>query len=250
MILTKYAALAVFINLLFFFNSRAANAAETADPGAWQQSAALYVWLPTLDGELKYQREGDEPFPVDISDMLDMAFMGAYEARKNKWSILGDLIYLDLGDDKDRDNRLYNKVELDLKGWQVGLYGGYNLYQTGRSNLDLLAGLRYLTIETESNLTSNQLPPLTLSQDVDLWDGVIGLRGRTNINENWFIPYQADIGTGDSDLTWQAMAGIAYQASWGDTRLAYRYLEWDQGDDDLLQKLSFSGPQIAVAFYF
>ncbi len=106
-----------------------------------------------------------------------------------------------MGNKKDRDTRGYDQVELDLKGWQVGLYGGYNLYQTNRSNLDLLAGLRYLSLETEANLSSDLLPPLNLSQDANLWDGVIGLRGRTNINENWFIPYHVDIGSGDSDMT-------------------------------------------------
>lgn len=231
------------------------QAAESPPTGNWQHSVSLYAWLPTLDGEFKYQLEDGDALPIDASQILDalnMIFMGAYEGRKDKWFILGDVIYLDLGDNKDRDTMGYSNVELNLNGWQLGLYGGHNLYQTSRSSLDLMAGLRYLKIETEGNLSSDLalLPDLNLSKDADLWDGIIGFRGRTNINKNWFIPYHADIGTGDSDLTWQAMVGVGYQTGWGDTSLVYRHLEWDQGEDELLQNLSFSGPGIAVKFRF
>jgi hypothetical protein len=165
---------------------------------------------------------------------------------------LSDLIYLNLSNDKDRETIGYSNVDMKLKGWQLGLYGGYNLYQTSRSSLDLMAGLRYLTIDSEVKLSSDleRLPDLKLTKDTDVWDGIIGLRGRTDLNENWFIPYYADIGTGDSDLTWQAMTGIGYQAGWGDMSLVYRRLEWDQDEDKLLQDVSFSGPALAVKFRF
>ena len=93
-------------------------------------------------------------------------------------------------------------------------------------------------------------PTAKLSKSADVWDAVVGFRGRAHINDRWFVPYYADVGAGDSDLTWQAMAGIGYEASWGETSLVYRHLEWDQGDDGLLKKLSFSGPAVAFKFRF
>jgi hypothetical protein len=231
------------------------QAAQPTASDTWQHGLSLYAWLPTLDGEFKYQQDDGDALPIDagqILDALNMTFMGAYEGRKDNWFFLGDLIYLNLSNDKDRDTLGYSNVDMKLKGWQLGFYGGYNLYQTSRSSLDLMAGLRYLTIETETKLSSDldRLPDLKLAKDADVWDGIVGFRGRTNINENWFIPYHADIGAGDSDLTWQAMAGIGYQAGWGDTILVYRHLEWDQGVEKLLQNVSFSGPAIAVKFRF
>ena len=46
------------------------------------------------------------------------------------------------------------------------------------------------------------------------WDGIVGVKGRWHFGaeHRWFVPYYVDIGTGDSDFTWQAMAGIGY--SW------------------------------------
>jgi hypothetical protein len=250
----RYALLAISFHLSIV-TGHLVQAAEPTPKDSWQHGVVLYAWLPSLDGEFRYQREGGDTLTIDASQILDalqMTFMGAYEARKDKWVLLGDLIYLNLRNDKDRDTIGYSNVDMKLKGWQIGLYGGYNLYQTNRSSLDLMAGLRYLTIDTEVKLSSDLalLPDLKLARDADVWDGVIGLRGRTNINENWFIPYYADVGAGDSDMTWQAMAGIGYQAGWGDTILVYRHLEWDQGGEKLLQNVSFSGPAIAVKFHF
>ena len=61
-------------------------------------------------------------------------------------------------------------------------------------------------------------------------DAIVGLRGRRNIGgEQWFVTYYADVGAGDSDLTWQANVGAGYAFGWGDVVLAYRYLDYDEG---------------------
>ena len=70
------------------------------------------------------------------------------------------------------------------------------------------------------------------------------------LGSDWYMPYHADVGTGDSELTWQAMAGVGYRAGWGDLLLFYRHLAWDEGDDKLLQGLEFTGPGMAVRFSF
>jgi hypothetical protein len=187
--------------------------------------------------------------------------MGAVELRKEKWSLLADVIYLDLGDAKTSrvalpgGGGIETHVDLQLSGWQLGLYGGYQLYRTDRGSLDVLAGVRHLSLDTDATLgLSGPLPPSLptreLSRSASIWDGVVGLRGRVEVNRNWFIPYHADVGAGDSELTWQAMTGIGYAASWGDVQLVYRHLEWDEGDDKLIQGLSFSGPGVAVKYRF
>ena len=230
--------------------------------GGWQNSFTLYGWLPSMDGELKYDLGGDDSASVDGGDILDalnMTFMGTFETRKGRWSLLADLIYLDLGSkDSSRvslpgGGSIETEVDLALDGWQFGLYGGYNIYDTPKASLDILAGLRYLSIDTDAELDIDgpldlNLPSARLSASTEVWDGVVGVRGRASINDNWFVPYYADVGTGDSELTWQAMAGIGYAAGWGDVVLVYRHLAWDQGDDGLLQELSFSGPALAFKF--
>jgi len=45
------------------------------------------------------------------------------------------------------------------------------------------------------------------------WDAIVGARGAVDLTEKWHLFGYLDIGAGDSDLTWQAMAGIGY-TSW------------------------------------
>lgn len=259
---TKFLSTLPLMGLLMLLAS-APHAAGSTDADKLQTSFTFYLWLPTLDSDLKYGVNGGSA-TVDAGDILDalqMAFMGALEFRKDKWSLLADVIYLDLGDDKSSrvdlpgGGAIETNVDLQLSGWQLGVYGGYQLYQTDRASLEVLAGVRHLSLDTDATLgISGPLPPSlptkNLSRSANIWDGVVGLRGRIELNPNWFVPYHADVGTGDSDITWQAMTGIGYEASWGDVLLVYRHLEWDQGGDKLIQGLSFSGPGVALKYRF
>ena len=77
------------------------------------------------------------------------------------------------------------------------------------------------------------------------------MRGRLGIGASkWSVPYYADVGTGSSDLTWQAMTGLTYSYGWGDLMLVYRHLEYDEGPNGLLGGFSFSGPAFGAKFRF
>ena len=68
----------------------------------------------------------------------------------------------------------------------------------------------------------------SISKSEDLWDGVIGLRGRLNLGPSQFyIPYYFDIGAGSSEVTWEGVVGLGYGFKWVDIVLAYRHLYYD-----------------------
>ena len=115
-----------------------------------------------------------------------------------------------------------------MTGTQVGLYGGYTVARTEDYVFDVLAGLRYFEIDADAQLQfTGTLPPqgpsLNLSQSVDLWDAVVGVKGSYDLDQNWYIPYHFDVGAGDSDLTWQAVAGVGYRFEWGNVLAAWFY---------------------------
>ncbi len=64
------------------------------------------------------------------------------------------------------------------------------------------------------------------------------------------MPYHLDIGTGDSKITYQPLAGAAFESGWGSVSLTYRYLYYDEGDGGLVRGLTIDGPMIAVGFRF
>jgi len=160
-----------------------------------------------------------------------MTFMGAFEARKDQWSLLADVIYLNVGANNSGkvpvqvapDSNVDVKVNASVKtkGWVLDLIGGYTLWQTPEASLDLLAGARYLDLQLDFGLglgVEPYAPARAFSSSGSVWDGVIGIKGHVDLNPKWYVPYYLDVGTGQSDLTWQAAAGLAYRFNWGTSR--------------------------------
>lgn len=82
------------------------------------------------------------------------------------------------------------------------------------------------------------------------WDGVIGFRGEFRITECLFVPCLIDIGTGDSEVTWQAFGGLGYRFGWGKLFAGYRYMDYDLQDGAPLKNLDIGGPIIGAVFTF
>ena len=84
----------------------------------------------------------------------------------------------------------------------------------------------------------------------DVWDGIIGVRGRYAFGENraWFIPFYLDVGTGESDVTWQGAAGIGYTFSWGSAVAMWRYLDYQFKSGQAIESMNFSGPMLGATF--
>jgi len=250
----------------------------------WEFSITPYLWLPNVNGTLNYSIPpggGGSPEvgvgPADWLEALKFAMMLTGEARKGRWAVFTDIIYLDLesnhGTTKAVDfgltarNPLSTSVDAgtqsSLKGGLWELAGSYTAVEGGIVTLDVLGGFRYFSIRasTDWRLTAavsgsggTQSFPASggISQSEDLWDGIVGIRGKIRLgrSSNWSLPYYLDIGTGSSDYTWQAMAGIAYGFSWGGVQLVYRHLYYDQKENKLLQNMRFSGPALGITFRF
>src|SRR5678815_1306549 len=73
----------------------------------WAFSLTPYLWLPNINGSLKYAippggggRPEVDTGPNNYLENLSFALMLAGEARKGKWSAFTDLIYLDFDSEK------------------------------------------------------------------------------------------------------------------------------------------------------
>jgi len=252
-------------------------------PDRWSYSLTPYLWLPSVESTLKYQLPPGSGSPtVEVSretllDTLDFGFMLSGEARRGKWSIFGDYIYLKLSGAKSAVRSLdFNPglpsvnpgnttvdtgTEAGLKGSMFALVGGYNISGSNESPMDVIGGLRYfgVTATTDWRFSAAVAGPGpgqtfaatgSISKKEDLWDAVVGLRGRAKLADRWDLPYYLDVGGGSSSLTWQAMLGLSYAFKWGEATIAYRHLFYDQKGNKLVQDLTFSGPLIGATFRF
>ncbi len=221
-----------------------------------KQSFSLYGMAPSLDGSYIVNiPDGGTSDDTDFIDKLDMAFFAAYEIRDEKWLFYTDFLYVDMSDDHNiylpgKDITLRTENELEV--WMLSAYAGYNMIDNADGTLDLIAGLRWLSVNDDLALRTAPFEGIGISPSWDMYDAVIGIKGHRNINENWFVPYMADIGTGDTKLTYQAMAGIGYRYGWGDVLLSYRYISYDHDDNGIeaVKDLELYGPQIGVIWRF
>jgi hypothetical protein len=250
-----------------------ARADSTA--GGWQWDATVYLYLPSIGGETSFPPSGDGP-SVDVSadailDSLNFAFMGALGVRKGPWGVATDVIYLDLGSSKKGTRNIGigevglpasvdADLDLDITGWLWTLTGSYALVQQERVSMDVLAGVRMLDLEEtlrwqfNGDISTLPLPGRsgTSSAEATQWDAIVGVKGRASFGAegNWYVPYYLDVGTGDSDLTWQGMAGLGYSFDSFDVVGVWRYLDYDLGDDKAITSIDFNGPALGVTFRF
>jgi hypothetical protein len=206
----------------------------------WEFTADLYFWYASMGGESATGSNIDID-ASDIIDALEFGYMGVLEARKGKWSLLTDVIYLDLGADS-------GGIDVGLQGWIVTPAVGYNLIQEENLTLDILGGARFLWLKSTLDLSGIGGPRLSDSGDV--WDGIVGLKGELNLSKSWSMPFYLDVGSGDSDMTWQALGGLAYKLDTLDVLVGYRYLAWDFDDNDVFDDLNISGPYAGLKLRF
>jgi hypothetical protein len=229
----------------------------TEESDGWEQQLVIYGWLPTFSGTLKYELPdgSEEESDASVIDNLDAVFMASYEVRKDKWSFLTDVIYLGMsGGETVGDGRVQTTFDEEFTAWLVSFYGGYNTIDTGRVTLDVIAGMRYFSLDVDASITLEGPlginPSIPLSPSAEVYDAVIGIKGRVDINENWYIPYLFDIGAGDSDLTWQGQASIGYRFGWGDVLATYRYIHYEKDGLTLVEDFDLYGPKVGVVFHF
>ncbi len=89
-----------------------------------------------------------------------------------------------------------------------------------------------------------------LSASQITWDAIVGAKGRVHLDCGWYHPYYVDVGTGESDFTWQAAGGVGYAFGQAEVSLVYRYASWDFASGDSLDNVGFSGPMLAGTWRF
>jgi len=240
----------------------------------WQWDGTIYMWMPEITGSANLP--GGNTTNLDFKfhtllDHLEAAAMGSLAVQKGEWGGFTDLIFMNLGAAKTSvrggtidgvavpvDVTLNTNV--GLKAWIWTLAASYRLKADPDSTLDLFGGTRLLELKPKLEYSfSADVGPFTgpgrsgkRSVTGDNWDAIVGLKGRAGFGEehNWFVPYYVDVGTGDSQLTWQASVGIGYKFGWGDFFAKWRYLDYNIKSGNKLNDLTINGPLLGATWYW
>ncbi len=254
-----------------------ATAQESGE--AWKFSLMPYLWLPVIKTNLDFGPVASTQLESEISVApnewlrdLKMAALLAGEARYGNWLVGTDFVYMNLGDSKSTTKArssgggpaqiVDTYSNGSLKSFIWSMVGGYSVVAGPAANVDLIAGFRYLKLDASVDWNLNAaltgpngntvlLPRSgSVGKSQSVTAGIVGAKGRVKLGEgNWFAPFYVDVGGGDSITTWQASAGIGYAYPWGDVRLDYHYMAFENGDK-LIKDLNMGGAALGVNFVF
>jgi len=230
-----------------------ATAEVGSDQDGWTFAGSAYFWAAGTEGTTAAGDEIDVSFS-DTLDDLDGALMGIIAAQKGKWTLLADIIYLNIHQETSSTANIIGipskiNVDVKLKGFVSTLGVAYRIIDDDMTRLDLMAGARYfkLDLDFEADVGGSKTKS---SDSEDVLDVIIGAQMIIDLSDSWYLSCYADVGAGDSKLTWQAWPGVGYRFENVDVVAGYRHLAWETDDGDTIEDLSFTGPMLGVTFRF
>jgi hypothetical protein len=232
----------------------AAVPAAAQDAG-WRFTATGYAWLPatktTADTEF-----GEVESTLSASDAisdLEFGFMGTLAAQRDRWSLIGDLVYTDLQVGSSTPaGLLYETGRIDNELTIVSGFAAYRVAETEQASFDIAGGFRLFSVNVDGKLEGAALPTANFGGSETWVVPLIGVRAIFPFADRWTATLSGDFGgTGSDDQTWQALGSLdyAFNENWS-TVLAYRYLTFDKsiGGDDVT--IEMYGPALGVTYRF
>lgn len=220
------------------------------DFNIWQNTLApLYLWGVSMSGTMT---SGPITAPLDIefSDAvsdLEGIFTLHYEGAKGNWGVIADYSFLNLAPSGTVPETPV-EVSVDMKTTIAEVAG---LYRFGPNNpWQLLAGYRSYQLD----VTIDGLPaPVVIDETIN--DLFIGGRYIGAIDDRWTFVGRLDVGTGDSNVMWNALVAFDYQF----TKLLSGFVGWKvldydvdtgSGAETFKYDMNHSGPMLALAFHW
>lgn len=226
----------------------------TTDDG-WTITLAPYFWAAGLNGDIAQfglpQVNVDANFD-DIWDNLDFAAMAIGEARKDRYSFFGDIMYVKLGAERATPRGELADTASVTSSTFAGTFGaGYTLLESDAGHLDLVAGGRIWNVNTEVSFSGRALDGVSRSDSATWVDGLVGVRGDYAFTPKVFVTGWGLVGAGGADLDWDLAGALGYRFTESFSAVAgYRALGVDYNEDGFEFNVVQSGPIFGAVFKF
>jgi hypothetical protein len=269
------------VALLFAVSAGVAYAEPSGEPPQdaasspeWQFAFAPYIWGTAIDGTLEadsVSTDVDVSFS-DIWDALDIAALGAFEARRGKLSLTTNVIYMKLSTDEskafggpipiapggsfDVDADAQSLIVEGRAAWEVLSLPLFGAGDERRIALDVGPAFRVWWLDTETDVKLKPGIPIgpfktSVDASTDWVDFVAAARVRAQLLEKLTLVISGDYGGFDigssSHKTW-SLSGIAsYRLGehW-DLLAGWRTLSIERGAIDA----KMEGPLVGASYSF
>ncbi|MBK8536499.1 MAG: hypothetical protein IPL59_16065 [Candidatus Competibacteraceae bacterium] len=153
-----------------------------AQSSDWSFALSPYAWTLGLTSSVETAWgtvEVDKSIGDVLSD-LDVAFMGAFEARNGRWSLIADLFYADLSQSRSTPlGILFSRAEIETEAKILSGYAGYRVFEGGPVAVDLMAGFRVNSVDLDVSLAPGLLAGQNFGASETWVDPLVGGRVRT-----------------------------------------------------------------------
>jgi hypothetical protein len=238
-----------------------ASSASVADDREWIVTPYLWGADTSLDMLVRDDPvfSGDLDFS-DLVDKLDFAFQIHVETRKDGFGLFFDGTVLETSDGIQRSAApLPGSTTIDTGADLTILeVGGFYRPSGQPYGFDMMLGVRSIDLDIDLTLTPpSPLPVRNIDGSASLLDGFVGLRYSAPLGGNWLVIVRGDVGTGDSDLSYNLSGLLGYRFGADDRYsllFGYRHftVEYEESDGSVPVEvdMTMSGPELGFAFRF
>lgn len=228
---------------------------EVETENGWTFAFAPYLWAAGLSGDIT--QLGLPPVEIDSSfseifDYLDFGAMATGEARYDRYSIFGDIIYTKIsGSASTPGGILASSIDVTSETFAGFLGVGYSIIDEDSVRLDVVGGARVWSVDTNLSFTGGILNGVSRSDGATWVDAMAGFRGNYAITPEVYLTGWGLIGAGQADIDWDVAAAIGYRFNDSVSAVVgYRALGVDYSKDGFVFDVVQQGPILGMVIRF
>lgn len=225
----------------------------------WESSLRLDGWIVDMNIGLEQTTLGLSKSVFigfdDIITNLDWIVPIGADVRYQQFGFMPDLVAMKISGGQTAPGPFYDRANYEMKMGILNLPFYYRFIDQPKTSMDVLGGARFLWADLNVGLKGGPLGSargsVSAGTDVTIWDGIVGLRLEHYFTDKLFCSIYGDVGTGNSDLTWQILASVGYRLTEHlSVSTGYRYLDYELSDDNANIDLDAKGIQVSLDWDF
>ena len=181
----------------------------------WKFSVTPYFWASDIKLDAKVNGNTVLAADVDVSDLLDkldIGFAAHVEAYTDKGGFFVDGNWNSLSSKDERSGGgllAGTKIHTDLSIGTYELGAFYHPTKPG-NGFDVLFGVRLLDVNQDIKFELPTGDSTRSETQKSYTDAFVGIRAGGPLGGPWDLMVRGDVGTGDTDFTWNALGTVGF----------------------------------------
>ena len=194
-------------------SSPVSQIATAADDNNWHLAISPYLWFAGIHGTVgaRGHTAGVHASASDVLSKFNIGLMGAVEARKERFLLPVDFMWIKLSDDKalpQIGNPNVTSIKAKMTSTILSPKAGYRFVDHEKLQADALVGIRYWHLGT--NLTLEPIGLGSATQSANWVDVVAGAKFTMPLSPRAVVIVLGDAGEGGAQLDYQVAGLLGY----------------------------------------